>query len=113
MVRLGNNEVLKTFTKTLTFVNANADPGCSTIALSERCSGELKIDIQPLTLMSPFYIKTVICYSQDKKNKNKTKQKQKTKTKNKKTKTHASGTTLLKFANVVKLLSVCVEAHFP
>ena len=49
MVRLGNNEVLKTSTKTLTFVdadtdvNAAADAGGSTIALRERCSGKLKI----------------------------------------------------------------------
>ena len=50
VVRLGNNEVLKTLTKTLTFVDANvnanayanADAGGSTIALPERCSGELK-----------------------------------------------------------------------
>ena len=43
MIRLGNNEVLKTLTKTLTFVDAdaNADAGGSTIALPERCSGEL------------------------------------------------------------------------
>ena len=38
--------VLKTLTKTLTFVdadaNANADAWASTIALPERCSGELK-----------------------------------------------------------------------
>ena len=44
---LGSNEVLKTLTKTLTFVdadaNANADAVCSTKALRERCSGELKI----------------------------------------------------------------------
>ena len=52
MVRLGNSEVLKTLTKTLTFVdadanaNANADAGDSTIALRERCSGELKKDFQ-------------------------------------------------------------------
>ena len=39
MVRLGNNEVLKTLTKTLKFVDADA--GGSTIALRERCSGEL------------------------------------------------------------------------
>ena len=44
VIRLGNHEVLKT----LTFVdadanaNANADAGGSTIALPERCSGELK-----------------------------------------------------------------------
>ena len=52
MIRLGNNEVLKTLTKTLTFVdadananaNANTDAGGSTIALRERCSGELKMD---------------------------------------------------------------------
>ena len=47
MIRLGNNEVLKTLMKTLTFVdadaNADADAGGSTIALCERCSGELKI----------------------------------------------------------------------
>ena len=46
MIRLGNNKVLKTLTKTLIFVdadsNANADAGGSTIALPERCSGELK-----------------------------------------------------------------------
>ena len=45
VIRLGNNEALKTLTKTLTFVdadtNANADAGGSTIALPERCSGEL------------------------------------------------------------------------
>ena len=40
VVRLGYNEVLKTLTKTLTFVDADADG--STIALRERCSGELK-----------------------------------------------------------------------
>ena len=44
--KLGNNEVLKTLTKTLTFVdadtnaNADTDTGGSTIALRERCSGE-------------------------------------------------------------------------
>ena len=45
VIRLGNNEVLKTLTKTLTFVDAdaNANAGGSTIALPERCSGELKI----------------------------------------------------------------------
>ena len=48
MIRLGNNEALKTLTKTLTFVdadanaNADADAEGSTIALCERCSGELK-----------------------------------------------------------------------
>ena len=49
VIRLGNKEALKTLTKTLTFVdadadanaNANADAGGSTIALPERCSGEL------------------------------------------------------------------------
>ena len=43
VIRLGNNEVLKTLTKTLTFVDAdaNADARGSTIALPERCSGEL------------------------------------------------------------------------
>ena len=46
MIRLGNNEVLKTLTKTLTFVdadtNADANSEGSTIALREPCSGELK-----------------------------------------------------------------------
>ena len=41
MIRLGNNEVLKTLTKTLTFVDANTEG--STIALRECCSGELKV----------------------------------------------------------------------
>ena len=51
VVRLGNNEVLKTWLKTLKFVDAhahananvssNADAGGSIIALHERCSGEL------------------------------------------------------------------------
>ena len=39
--RLGNNEVLKTLTKTFTFVDANAHAEGSKIALRERCSGEL------------------------------------------------------------------------
>ena len=51
MIRLGNNEVLKTLTKTLTFVDAdsNADAEAatyargSTIALRKHCSGELKM----------------------------------------------------------------------
>ena len=40
---LGNNEVLKTLTKTLTFMDANAaaDAGGSTVALHECCSGKL------------------------------------------------------------------------
>ena len=46
MIRLGNNEVLKTLTKTLTFVdadiNADANSEGSTIALREPGSGELK-----------------------------------------------------------------------
>ena len=66
MLRFGNNEVLKTLTKTSTFVDANAKADAnaegstktstfvdanakadanaegSTIALHERCSGELK-----------------------------------------------------------------------
>ena len=44
MIRLGNNEVLKTLTKTLTFVdtNAAAAAGGSTTALRECCSDELK-----------------------------------------------------------------------
>ena len=46
VTRLGNNEVLKTLTKTLTFVDAdgNSNTRASTIALPERCSGELKIN---------------------------------------------------------------------
>ena len=52
MIRLGNNEVLKTLTKTLTFVDAsananakaNTDAGGSTIALPKHCSGKLKIE---------------------------------------------------------------------
>ena len=47
MKRLGNNEGLKTLTKTLTFVDADANAGGSTKALHERCSGELiKINFQ-------------------------------------------------------------------
>ena len=60
MIRLGNNEALKTLRKTLTFVDAaananananaaanadanpNADAEASTITLRERCSGKLK-----------------------------------------------------------------------
>ena len=45
MVRVGNNEVLKTLMKTLTFVNADANINAaakgSIIALCECCSGEL------------------------------------------------------------------------
>ena len=48
VIRLGNNEVLKTLTKTLTFVDADANAGGSTIALPERCSGELKISVDVL-----------------------------------------------------------------
>ena len=45
VIRLGNNEVLKTLMKTLTFVgaDANAAAGGSTIALCELCLGELKM----------------------------------------------------------------------
>ena len=43
MIRLGNNEVLKTLTKTLTFVDADVNAGGSTIALPERCSDKLII----------------------------------------------------------------------
>ena len=67
MIRLGNNEVLKTLTKTLTFVDAdaNADAGGSKIhvALPERCSGELKsIHLDPVvqnivSLMSSLVVK--------------------------------------------------------
>ena len=47
MIRLGNNEVVKTSTKTLTFVDADANTTAaeaegSITALRERCSGELK-----------------------------------------------------------------------
>ena len=48
MIKLGNNEVLKNLTKTLTFVDTNADASVyaegSTIALNECCSGELTND---------------------------------------------------------------------
>ena len=56
MIRLGNNEVLKILTKTLTFADANADAnananaGGSTIALPEHCSGELKMVLAPPSL---------------------------------------------------------------
>ena len=44
MMRLGNNEVLKTLTKTLTFVDANAPnaEGC-TIALFARAKNDFKM----------------------------------------------------------------------
>ena len=68
MIRLGNNEVLKTLTKTLTFVDAdtNADAGGSTIALPERCSGELKIVCglsynQPATKYFIYFCKEFLC----------------------------------------------------
>ena len=41
MIRLGNNEVLKTLIFVDADANATADAGGSTIALPERCSGEL------------------------------------------------------------------------
>ena len=46
MIRLGNNYVLKSLTKILTFVDADANGAAEggTIALRERCSGELKTD---------------------------------------------------------------------
>ena len=48
VIRLGNNEDLKTLTKTFTFVdaNANADSNAqsSTMALRECCSGDLKTE---------------------------------------------------------------------
>ena len=58
VIRLGNNEVLKTLTKILTFVDADADAAAntdadsvadaegSTIVLRERCSGEFKTHFQ-------------------------------------------------------------------
>ena len=51
VIRLVNNEGLKTLTKTLKFVDtdASADAGGSTIAIQERCSGELKIQELSLT----------------------------------------------------------------
>ena len=45
-VRLGNNEVLKTLMKTLTFVDSNAAAATaegSTTALREHCSDKLKM----------------------------------------------------------------------
>ena len=50
VIRVGNDEVLKTLMKTSRFVdadangNANADADCSTIALRELCSGELTME---------------------------------------------------------------------
>ena len=43
MLRLGNNEVLKTLTKTSTFVDTdtNANAEGSTVVLLEHCSSEL------------------------------------------------------------------------
>ena len=64
MIRLGNNEVLKTLMKTLTFVvadanadanaNANVDARGSTIALHEHCSGELKMVKTLQSVFGPF-----------------------------------------------------------
>ena len=42
VIRLGNNKVLKTLTKTSTFVDADANANGSTIALREHSSGKLK-----------------------------------------------------------------------
>ena len=44
VIRLGNNEVLKTLTTTLTFVATDANADGNTIALRERCTGELKMN---------------------------------------------------------------------
>ena len=49
VLRLGNNEVLKTLTKTFVDADANADEG-STIALYEHCSGELTMMLAALLL---------------------------------------------------------------
>ena len=46
VIRLGNNEVLKTLMKTLTFVDANTKANAnanSTIAVRKHCSGKLKM----------------------------------------------------------------------
>ena len=69
MIRLGNNEVLKTLTKTLTFVdaNANADAGGSTIALRERCSGELKMQILRSCYKTFFFLTHMECQNAIKK----------------------------------------------
>ena len=72
MIRLGNNEVLKTLTKTLTFVdaddnanantnanaNAKANTGGSTTALRERCSGKLIKD-EALNKINIFHISSL------------------------------------------------------
>ena len=55
MVRLGNNEVLKTLTKTLTFVDTDTNAGGSTTALRERCSGELKMTIHLWSFFNIIY----------------------------------------------------------
>ena len=52
MIRLGNNEVLKTLTFVDADANANADAGSSTKARPERCSGELKIILHMITFHS-------------------------------------------------------------
>ena len=44
--KVRKNEVWTTLTKTLTFVEADANAEGSTIALRERCSDELKCDKQ-------------------------------------------------------------------
>ena len=41
VITLGNNEVLKTLMKTLTFVDAYSNAEGSTVALLERCSGDI------------------------------------------------------------------------
>ena len=51
MIRLGNNEVLKTLRKNLTFVDADANAEGSAIALRERCLGEL-ICASQITVMT-------------------------------------------------------------
>ena len=57
MIRLGNNEVLKTltFVDADTAVNANTTAEGSTLALRERCSGELKMVMMNNASKRPLY----------------------------------------------------------
>ena len=58
MIRLGNNEILKTLMKTLTFVDAEANAKGSTIALRERYPGELK-NVNIVWLENALYLQQI------------------------------------------------------
>ena len=62
VIRLGNNEALKTLTKTLTFVDANTNDWGSTIALPELCSGELIMALFMAAKTKSFRWKNVIVF---------------------------------------------------